>query len=115
MRISRDIVFDETHHFYPRPSFDASSTSLVDPLPSLFFQDAYAPTIPTSCLEQHLTESFPTTVVPSSVVPPLVSSSESPWFLTTLGSLTHVYARRVIDSFGTTSSSDELPSSVVPS
>jgi hypothetical protein len=78
MRISQDVVVDETCPFYPHPSFDASSTSLVDPLPSLFFQDACAPTIPTSCLEQHLTESFPTTVVPSSVVPPLVSSSESP-------------------------------------
>ncbi|WVZ63565.1 hypothetical protein U9M48_013188, partial [Paspalum notatum var. saurae] len=32
MRISRGVVFDESHPFYPHPSLDASLASLVDPL-----------------------------------------------------------------------------------
>ncbi|WVZ80637.1 hypothetical protein U9M48_028096 [Paspalum notatum var. saurae] len=32
MRISRDVVFDESRPFYPRPSSNASLASLVDPL-----------------------------------------------------------------------------------
>jgi hypothetical protein len=54
MRTSRDVVFDESRPFYPRPTTDASSASLVDPLSFLFFPDAPAslplprPTLPTS-------------------------------------------------------------------
>jgi hypothetical protein len=67
MRISRDDAFDETHTFYPRPSFDVSLVSLVVPLYFLFFLDAPTPTIRASCLEQPLTHSLPTLVVPSVV------------------------------------------------
>jgi hypothetical protein len=31
MRISRDVVFDESRRFYPYPTTDASPASLVDP------------------------------------------------------------------------------------
>jgi hypothetical protein len=34
MRTSQDVVFDESHHFYLRPSADASPVSLVNPLSS---------------------------------------------------------------------------------
>jgi hypothetical protein len=34
MQTSRDVVFDESHYFYPRPTTDASPASLVDPLVS---------------------------------------------------------------------------------
>ena len=37
MRTSWDVVFDEARLFYPCPSSDASSVSLVDPIPFLFF------------------------------------------------------------------------------
>jgi hypothetical protein len=49
MRTSQDVVFDESHPFYPPPA------SLVDPLSFLFFPDASLtslplprPTLPTS-------------------------------------------------------------------
>ncbi|WVZ70965.1 hypothetical protein U9M48_019594 [Paspalum notatum var. saurae] len=45
IRISRDVVFDESRPFYPRPSSDASLASLVDPLSSLFTRRS-APTPP---------------------------------------------------------------------
>jgi hypothetical protein len=37
MRTSRDVVFDESRPFYPRPTTDAPPASLVDPLSFLFF------------------------------------------------------------------------------
>lgn len=40
MRVSWDVVFDEAHSFYSCPSFDALSTSLVDPISFLYFLDA---------------------------------------------------------------------------
>jgi hypothetical protein len=55
MRTSRDVVFDESHPFYPRPTTDAPPTSLIDPLSFLFLPDAPLaslplprPTLPTS-------------------------------------------------------------------
>ncbi|WVZ64725.1 hypothetical protein U9M48_014202 [Paspalum notatum var. saurae] len=39
MRISRDVVFDESRPFYPRPYSDASLASLVDPLSFLIIPD----------------------------------------------------------------------------
>jgi hypothetical protein len=55
MRTSRDVVFDESRPFYPRPTTDAPPASLVDPLSFLFFPDAPRaslplprPTLPTS-------------------------------------------------------------------
>jgi hypothetical protein len=62
MRTSRDIVFDESHPFYPRPTTDASPTSLVDPLSFLLFPDAPPTSVPILC----------------STLPSSVSSSESP-------------------------------------
>ncbi|WVZ65811.1 LOW QUALITY PROTEIN: hypothetical protein U9M48_015115 [Paspalum notatum var. saurae] len=63
IRISRDVVFDESRPFYPRPSSDASLASLVDPLSFLFIPDtaiAHRPSllIPSS------------TVSSSGIVPP---------------------------------------------
>jgi hypothetical protein len=40
MRTSRDVVFDESRVFYPRPTTNASPASLVDPLSFLLFPDA---------------------------------------------------------------------------
>jgi hypothetical protein len=52
MRTSRDVVFDESHPFYPCPTTDAPPASLIDPLSFLFFSDAPMPlpllTLPTS-------------------------------------------------------------------
>ncbi|WVZ90815.1 hypothetical protein U9M48_037077, partial [Paspalum notatum var. saurae] len=39
IRISWDVVFDESRPFYPRPCSDASLASLVDPLSFLFIPD----------------------------------------------------------------------------
>jgi hypothetical protein len=46
MRTSRDIIFDESHPFYPRPTTDAPPASLVDPLSFLFFPDAPPASLP---------------------------------------------------------------------
>jgi hypothetical protein len=45
MRTSRDVIFDESHPFYPRPTTDAPA-SLVDPLSFLFFPDAPLASLP---------------------------------------------------------------------
>ncbi|WVZ83156.1 hypothetical protein U9M48_030329 [Paspalum notatum var. saurae] len=95
MRISRDVVFDESHPFYPRPSSDASLASLVDPLSFLIIPDTAiahissrlvpSPTVPSSG------------VVPSSVVPPIESSSEYSSLIpdyTAKPPVTQVYTRR---------------------
>jgi hypothetical protein len=62
MRTSRDIVFDESRHFYPRPTTDASPASLVDLLSFLLFHDASPTSLP----------------IPRSTLPSFVSSSKSP-------------------------------------
>jgi hypothetical protein len=49
MRTSRDVVFDESCPFYPRPTTDAPPASLVDPLSFLFFPDAHAASLPLPC------------------------------------------------------------------
>jgi hypothetical protein len=36
IQTSQDVVFDESYHFYPHPTTDASSASLVDPCLSYF-------------------------------------------------------------------------------
>jgi hypothetical protein len=56
MQTSRDVVFDESHPFYPHPTTDAPPTSLADPLSFLFFPDAP----PASLLLPHST--LPTSV-----------------------------------------------------
>jgi hypothetical protein len=52
MQTSQDVVFNEFHPFYPRPSTDASPISLVDPLSFLLFPNAppASLTIPRSTL-----------------------------------------------------------------
>jgi hypothetical protein len=62
MRTLRDVVFNESRSFYPRPTTDDSPASLVEPLSFLLFP--YAP--PASL---H---------IPRSTLPTSVSSSESP-------------------------------------
>jgi hypothetical protein len=62
MRTSRDVVFDESHHFYPRSTTDASPISLVDPLSFLLFPDAPPASLP----------------IHRSTLPSSASSSESP-------------------------------------
>jgi hypothetical protein len=62
MRMSQDVVFDESHPFYPLPSTDASHASLVDPLSFLLFSYALSASL-----------SIPRLTLPSSM-----SSSESP-------------------------------------
>jgi hypothetical protein len=61
MRTSRDVVFDESRLFYPRPTTDASLASLVDHLSFLFFPYAPAASLP----------------IPHLTLPSSVSSSES--------------------------------------
>jgi hypothetical protein len=99
MRASRDVVLDESHHFYPCPTTDASPVSLVDPLSFLFFPDAPLaslllprPTLPTSVSSA---ESSP--VVPDYTVKPPV---------------TQVYSHRGVCLSDAPTSSTELSSDV---
>jgi hypothetical protein len=46
MRISRDVVFDESRPLYLCPTIDASSTSLIDPLSFLVFANAPPASLP---------------------------------------------------------------------
>ncbi|WVZ72432.1 hypothetical protein U9M48_020896 [Paspalum notatum var. saurae] len=95
MRISRDVVFDESRPFYPRPSSDASLASLVDPLSFLIIPNTAIAHI-SSCLVPSPT--VPSSgVVPPSVVPPVESSSESSSLIpdyTAKPPVTQVYTRR---------------------
>jgi hypothetical protein len=61
MRTSRDVVFDKSHPFYPRPTTDVSLASLVDPLSFLLFSDAPPASLP-----------IPRLTLPSSVSPPVI-------------------------------------------
>jgi hypothetical protein len=99
MRMSRDVVFDESRLFYMHPTTDASPASLVDPLSFLFFPDAPLaslplprPTLPTS---MYFAESSP--VVPDYTVKP---------------SVTQVYSRRGACLSDAPTSSAELSSDV---
>jgi hypothetical protein len=61
MRTSHDVVFDESHPFYPCLTTDASPASLVDPQSFLLFPNAPPTSLP----------------IPRSTLPTSVSSSES--------------------------------------
>jgi hypothetical protein len=81
MRTSRDVVFDESHPFYSRPTTDASPASLVDHLSFLLFPDTPPASLP----------------IPRSILPSSVSSSESPPVVpdyTVKPLVTHFYSRR---------------------
>jgi hypothetical protein len=71
MRTSRDVVFDEAHPFYLRPSSDTSPASLVDPLSFLFFPDAPPAPLPIPRSSFPYSESPP--VVLDYTVKPLVT------------------------------------------
>ncbi|WVZ56049.1 hypothetical protein U9M48_006635 [Paspalum notatum var. saurae] len=75
MRISRDVVFDESRPFYPRPSSDTYLTSLVDPLSFLFIADTAIAHIPSRLVPSPAVPA--SSVGPPSVVPPVESSSKS--------------------------------------
>jgi hypothetical protein len=81
MRTSRDVVFDESHPFYPRPTTDAPAASLVDPLSFLFFPDAPPASLP----------------LPRLTLPTSMSSAESSPVVpdyTVKSPVTQVYSRR---------------------
>jgi hypothetical protein len=99
MRMSQDVVFDESCPFYPRPTTDASPTSLVDPLSFLLFPDAPPASLP----------------IPHSTLPSSMSSSESPPVVsdyTVKSPVTHFYSRRGARLLDAPASSDELSSDV---
>jgi hypothetical protein len=99
MRTSRDVIFDESRPFYPRPTTDASPASLVDHLSFLLFPNA-----PPASLS-----------IPRSTLPSSVSSSESPHVVpnyTVKPPVTQFYSRRGAHSSDAPISSNELSSDV---
>jgi hypothetical protein len=99
MWTSRDVIFDESRPFYLRPTTDASPASLVDPLSFLLFPDAPSASLP----------------IPRSILPPFVSSSESPPVVldyTVKPPVTQFYSRRGARSSDAPTSLDELSSDV---
>jgi hypothetical protein len=102
MRMSRDVVFDESHLFYLCPTTDASPVYLVDHLSFLLFPDAPLASLP----------------IPCSTLSSSVSSSESPPMVldyTVKPSLTQFYSRCGACLSDAPASSDELSSDVPPS
>jgi hypothetical protein len=75
MRTSRDVVFNESHPFYPCPTSDASPASLVDHLSFLLFPDAPPASlpIPHSTLPTSMSSSESSPVVPDYTMKPLVT------------------------------------------
>jgi hypothetical protein len=99
IRRSRDVVFDESRPFYLRPTTDASSASLVDPLSFLFFPNAPPASV-------H---------IPRSTLPSSMSSSESPLVVpdyTVNSPVTQFYNHRRAHLSDASASSDELSSDV---
>jgi hypothetical protein len=73
--MSQDVIFDESHPFYPRSTTNASPTSLVDHLSFLLSPDippASLP-LPRSSLLSSVTSSKSPPVVPDYTVKPLVT------------------------------------------
>jgi hypothetical protein len=74
MRTSRDVVFDESRPFYPRPTTNACPASLVDSLSFLLFPDASTfLSIPRSTLPSSVSSSESRPVVPDYTVKPPVT------------------------------------------
>jgi hypothetical protein len=99
MRTSWDVVFHESHLFYPRPTTYASPTSLVDPLSFLLFPDGPPASLP----------------IPRSTLPSSVSSSESPPVVpnyTVKPPVTQFYSHHGARSSDAPASSNELSSDV---
>jgi hypothetical protein len=75
MQTSQDVVFDESHPFYPHPTTDTPPASLIDPLSFLFFSDAPTASLPlphpTLSTSASFAESSP--VVLGYMVKPLVT------------------------------------------
>jgi hypothetical protein len=99
LRTSRDVIFDESHPFYPRPTTDAPPASLVDLLSFLLFPDAPPASLP----------------IPRLTLPSSVSSSKSPPVVpdyTVKPPVTQFYSHRGAPSSNVPISSDELSSDV---
>jgi hypothetical protein len=99
MWTSRDVVFDESRPFYPRPTTNVSPQSLVDHLSFLPFPDAPPASVP----------------IPYSPLPSSVSSSESPLVIldyTVNPPVTQFYSRRRARLSDAPTSSNALSSDV---
>jgi hypothetical protein len=99
MRTSRDVIFDESRPFYPRPTIDAPPASLVDPLSFPFFPNAPPASLP----------------LPRPTLPTSVSSAESSHVVpdyTVKPPVTQVYRRRGARLSEVPTSSIELSSDV---
>jgi hypothetical protein len=95
--MSRDVVFDEPHHFYPHPTTHASLVSLIDPLSFLLFSDTPPASLP----------------IPHSTLPSSLSSSKSPPMVldyTVKPLVTQFYSRRGARSSNAPTFLDELSS-----
>jgi len=128
IRVSRDVTFDESRPFYPRPSPDASHASVIEPLSFLLFPDTpIAPPhlLPSSevSVESPVVPSpvEPSSMAPSSVVPSFSEDIPPVPVGTAYDSkppVTRVYTRtrRVAKpSSDASSPSDEPSTSVAPS
>ena len=107
MRISRDVTFDESRSFYPRPSSDVSPQAVVEPLSFLTFPDTPISTVllPPSPSPPPKPSSPP----PPSPPLPSESSSHAPRSIyDSKPPVIHTYSRRLLDS----SPPVELPSDV---
>ena len=107
MRISRDVTFDESRSFYPRPSSDVSPQAVVEPLSFLTFPDTPISTmlLPPSPSPPPKPSSPP----PPSPPLPSESSSHAPRSIyDSKPPVIHTYSRRLLDS----SPPVELPSDV---
>jgi len=107
MQISRDVTFDESRSFYPRPSSDVSPQAVVEPLSFLTFPDTPISTVllPPSPSPPPKPSSPP----PPSPPLPSESSSHAPRSIyDSKPPVIHTYSRRLLDS----SPPVELPSDV---
>jgi hypothetical protein len=95
MRTSRDVIFHESHPFYPHPTTDVSPTFLVDPLSFLLFPDAPPASLP----------------IPLSTLPSFMPSSETPLVVpdyTMKPPVTQFYSHHGVCSSDAPTSLDEL-------